>query len=161
MESKVLLFNDKDAKVGETYMRRARQLVNQQRAAWVDESHSAIRFMPDAELSFDTPDTEDTKPSGHSLKALAEKNLREKKKFIYLTILFAGCSFLSLLFAESTGDYTFFMFTFGICIGAYFVYAWNFIRTYVKGYRPIDRAERYSRDLAKEMDRLKRIGYTE
>jgi len=44
MESKVLLYNSNDIKIGETFARRARQLVNRQRAEWVDDNHSAIRF---------------------------------------------------------------------------------------------------------------------
>jgi len=49
MEGKVLLYNSLDTKIGETYTRRARQLVKQQRASWVDDSQKAIRFAPGME----------------------------------------------------------------------------------------------------------------
>ena len=49
MENKVVLYNSNDIKIGETFVRRARQLVRQQRAAWVDESETAIRFAPGME----------------------------------------------------------------------------------------------------------------
>ena len=50
MQSKVLLFDASNVKIGETFMRRARQLVKQQRAEWVDDSKSAVRFVPDLEV---------------------------------------------------------------------------------------------------------------
>ncbi|MCL2216161.1 MAG: 2TM domain-containing protein [Defluviitaleaceae bacterium] len=49
MEGKVLLYDYNDVKIGETYVRRARQLVKQQRAFWTDGSQTAIRFLPGAE----------------------------------------------------------------------------------------------------------------
>jgi len=49
MEGKVLLYDSNDIKIGDTYVRRARQLVKQQRAYWIDDSQSAIRFLPGAE----------------------------------------------------------------------------------------------------------------
>lgn len=47
MEGKVALININGDKIGETYTRRARQLVKQQRAVWVDDSQKAIRFTSD------------------------------------------------------------------------------------------------------------------
>ena len=49
MESKVILYDAKDKKIGQTFARRARQLVKQQRATWVDDQHEAIRFAPGME----------------------------------------------------------------------------------------------------------------
>ncbi|MCL2527715.1 MAG: 2TM domain-containing protein, partial [Defluviitaleaceae bacterium] len=40
---------------GETFVRRARQLVKQQRAAWIDDSHTAIRFAPGMEKMEESP----------------------------------------------------------------------------------------------------------
>jgi len=54
MESKVLLINSNDDKIGETFVRRARQLVRRQRAVWVDDNHTAIRFYPGMEKMDDT-----------------------------------------------------------------------------------------------------------
>jgi len=44
MEGKVVLYNSDNLKIGETFTRRARQLVNKQRAVWMDDNQSAIRF---------------------------------------------------------------------------------------------------------------------
>ena len=51
MESKVLLYDSNDVKIGETFTRRARQLVKQQRASWINENQDAIRFAPDFPVS--------------------------------------------------------------------------------------------------------------
>ena len=60
MEDKVILYNSSDVKIGETFPRRAKQLVRQQRAMWVDDSHTAIRFAPGMENmdTFEKPVTE-------------------------------------------------------------------------------------------------------
>jgi len=49
MENKITLYNSNNTRIGETFERRARQLVRQQRAMWVDESQTAIRFAPGME----------------------------------------------------------------------------------------------------------------
>jgi len=49
MKSKVALYDSDGSQVGETFSRRARQLVQQQRAEWIGDS--AIRFAPDAVLN--------------------------------------------------------------------------------------------------------------
>jgi len=49
MENRVSLYNSYDIKIGETFTRRARQLVRQQRAMWTDDSQTAIRFAPGME----------------------------------------------------------------------------------------------------------------
>ncbi|MCL2286055.1 MAG: hypothetical protein FWC32_06765 [Firmicutes bacterium] len=49
MEKKVVLYNHNNVKIGETFIRRARQLVRQQRAMWTDDSETAVRFAPGME----------------------------------------------------------------------------------------------------------------
>ena len=49
MENKVLLYDSNDIKIGETFARRARQLVKQQRASWTNENQDAVRFAPGME----------------------------------------------------------------------------------------------------------------
>ena len=49
MERKVLLYDSNDIRIGETFTRRARQLVKQQRASWLNENQDAIRFAPGME----------------------------------------------------------------------------------------------------------------
>ena len=65
MESKVILYNAHGVKIGETFARRARQLVNRQRAQWV-EGENAVRFFPDMEhmdVDLDDPDTTTATPT--------------------------------------------------------------------------------------------------
>jgi len=54
MEGKVLLYDSNDVKIGETFIRRAKQLVKQQRASWIGDNHDAIRFAPGMEKLDDT-----------------------------------------------------------------------------------------------------------
>jgi len=61
MENKVSLYNSDDVKIGETFPRRAQQLVRQQRAMWRDDSQTSIRFAPGME-NMDIP-ADDTGPA--------------------------------------------------------------------------------------------------
>ena len=49
MEGKVVLYDSNNIKIGETFVRRARQLVKQQRASWIGDDQTAIRFAPGME----------------------------------------------------------------------------------------------------------------
>jgi len=49
MENKITLYNSNNVRIGETFARRARQLVKQQRAMWTDDTETAIRFAPGME----------------------------------------------------------------------------------------------------------------
>ena len=49
MKNKIMLFDASGVQIGETFMRRARQLVNQQRAEWINDA--AIRFIADIDLT--------------------------------------------------------------------------------------------------------------
>jgi hypothetical protein len=49
MEGKVTLYDSNETKIGETFARRARQLVKQQRAFWLDDAQTAVRFLPGME----------------------------------------------------------------------------------------------------------------
>ena len=56
MEGKVILYDSNNIKIGETFVRRARQLVKQQRASWVSDDQTAIRFAPGMEKADDLID---------------------------------------------------------------------------------------------------------
>lgn len=58
MEPKVILYDSSNAKIGETYARRARQLVKQQRAFWTDEKQTAVKFYEGMEHLKDARDEE-------------------------------------------------------------------------------------------------------
>ena len=105
MQSKVLLFDASNVKIGETFMRRARQLVKQQRAEWVDDSKSAVRFVPDLEEWGLAADKLEVSPtiSAHDyqdddwITILLEKQKFERKRFKMHTLALLIWSLLLFL----------------------------------------------------------------
>ena len=163
MEDKVILFDSNGVKVGETFQRRARQLVNQQRAEWVDDNRKAVRFAPDVEewekeatpLAMATTDLKEDE----RIYALAERRLHERKMFLIHTLGFIPGYFIlylitiGILYSEG-----FALFTFGAWSMAYAIHSFFFAKTHLRGFRLVDRKERRARKLAIEVDRLKRMG---
>jgi len=124
MEGKVILFDANGTEIGETYARRARQLVKQQRAIWADDTHTAIQFMPDAEeawelhpksesaahTSYPEPDpvshaahkpfssstAHHTTDTASGLYALAARRMQDRKRIIWHSLLFIPGYFLIL-----------------------------------------------------------------
>ncbi|MCL2350196.1 MAG: 2TM domain-containing protein [Defluviitaleaceae bacterium] len=94
MEEKVILYDFNNVKIGETYVRRARQLVKQQRAFWVDDSQRALRFAPGAERFAEEERPEAAHAGGapdEDLMKLARRNVILKNVFklnllIWLTV---------------------------------------------------------------------------
>lgn len=163
MESRVTLYDSNNVKVGETFVRRARQLVKQQRAKWVDDSLSAVRFTADAEEwedGFDMMKDESPIPimpsvstaDDEMLIVLAEKRIRERKFFRLHSILFIPALFFFYAFFHSTMHWRtaefFFVFMTGALISAYLIHlVW-----YVQNKRPShNKEERKARKLAVEM----------
>ena len=89
MESKVLIYNSDDIKIGETFIRRARQLVRRQRAIWVNDEQTAIRFAPGMENMDNATAVfekfQDSDKLINRLMPLAEKRMRERKRFVIHT----------------------------------------------------------------------------
>ena len=107
MESKVILYDSSNTKIGETYTRRARQLVKQQRATWTDESHTAIRFAPGMENMDDTfaagagegYATHTGSPSDKELMKLAKQRVHARFAFkLHLALFFILCPFWILIY---------------------------------------------------------------
>jgi len=168
MEDKVILFDANNAKLGETFMRRARQLVNQQRAEWIDDSHRAIRFAPDVdewekEVIPSAKIISEPK-DGDCIYELAEKRLHERKMFIMHTVgLIPGYFGIIVLYSVLETVWTgttegFAWFLTGAWTMAYAIHAYFFAKTRLKGFRLVDREERRTQRLVKEVDRLKRMG---
>jgi len=67
MDNKVMLLDSNDVKIGETFIRRAKQLVRQQRATWVDDTQSAIRFAPGMENMDSINDDAIKKATAHAV----------------------------------------------------------------------------------------------
>ena len=165
MKNKVMLFDASGVPVGETFMRRARQLVNQQRAEWINDN--AIRFAPDAdvgEAEWATDFAEepkailaDVKESGSEalLYYIAERRISERKKFILHSILMLPVYLILLLMAAAVGrnGQYFLLTTWSAWTTPYMLHAFVFIRERLKEYRPEDR----ERQLEREVDKLRRV----
>jgi len=108
MEGKVSLYNSDDIKIGETFLRRARQLVRRQRAMWVDDSKTAIRLAAGIEDISDVTDNceevsaavDPTAPHHDGgmpsdwMLPMVEKLMRERRRFVVHTFIYFPLAFL-------------------------------------------------------------------
>ena len=170
MEEKIILYDSNNVKVGEAFMRRARQLVNQQRAEWTDETHTAIRFAPDVE------EWEPAKPAADSvdkkdadwLYSLAKRRVRSKRTFILHSILwipvygiiygFFDIAMVTYSYSERVGPIAFFC---GAWTAMYVIHCVYFYLNFVRNFDSPGRGERKKRAIEEEVARLKKMGYTE
>ena len=160
METKVALYDADDKLVGETFIRRARQLVAKQRASWIDDTQTAIRFAADAPLEggldmISEPSKDDR------LIALAKRLIWERRRFILHTLILVP-GYISIIFvinvmlrARNGNDFVFFLW--GAWTMAYVMHAWMFIRPRLRHFQQWE--GRSQRVLEMEVDRLKRMGY--
>jgi len=171
LDSKVTLYNSENKRVGETFSRRARQLVKQQRAVWTDDTHSAIRFFPDAVEDWETtethPITEEAtyNKEDAALYALAQKRLSTRRRLFWHTIALIPGFLLLVVFADgafrwNSVEMGFFMgLTFTLWGGLFVYHIHQFIK-FNKGFFPFALSEqRRARKLAEEVEQLKRMGY--
>jgi len=155
MEGKVILYDANDTKVGETFMRRARQFVKQQRAEWIDDNHNAIRFVADLE-NWETAIMPSDDPNDTQLILLAEKRITERKRFIIHSIVAVPIWLvLVFVFGNMTRDMVFPVFFTGVCLTAYLIHAYQFAIPRINKYRSHDKEERRARRLAAEVATLK------
>ena len=91
MIEQLTVYDENGAQVGMTFPKRARQLINKQRAVWNDDSHTSIRLLPEVkeEVPVDDYLSEDEYEgspgftgSDDLLLYLARKNVREKRNLI-------------------------------------------------------------------------------
>jgi len=166
MGDKILLIDTNGIKIGETFQRRARQLVNHQRAEWVDESHKAIRFVSDLEewkkeavppitVMADLKENE-------QIYAFAEKRLRERKLFLLHSLALIPGILLINFNAETIHIWSwgFACFMSGAWSMAYAIHLFFFIKANLRGSRWVAWEEHQARKLANEVDRLRRMGIT-
>jgi hypothetical protein len=179
IDTKITLFDAENKRVGETFSRRARQLVKQQRAVWTDESHTAIRFLPDAMETWEMEATgvtasddltkDDSAPASREavdigLYALAKKRISARRRMFWHTLgLFPGVIIIAL-FGEELFRYSFIQgFFYGVAFTLWTVAYIYTVRQFIKhnrGFFPFSELEnRQARKLAEEVERLKRMGY--
>lgn len=90
MVQQLTVYDESGAHVGMTFPKRARQLINKQRALWHNDEHTAIRLLPDAKedttmdayLDEDLDETIGVTGSDELLLYLARKNVREKRNLL-------------------------------------------------------------------------------
>ena len=103
MENKVILYDSNENKIGETFLRRAKQLVKQQRALWVGDDQTAIKFkegMEDLDKDEEKDEPVKTLYDEEKIIALAEKRIRERRLFWAHTIALIPGFFVCMLFAS-------------------------------------------------------------
>ncbi|MCL2404627.1 MAG: hypothetical protein FWC92_03660 [Defluviitaleaceae bacterium] len=180
MESKVIMYDASGTEVGETYSRRARQLVKQQRAGWVDDSHTAIRFAPDTVEEWEPDASPTPHPAAHggttrmhttdrssSLYAMAEARVRERNRLVWHSVLLIPVLFIVFLWGlmsyNGTRGGELYLIAMGFAWGAWIMSYVSRLRSFIKmsGYMPGNWDARRKMALDVEVDRLKRMGYTE
>ena len=167
MEGKVNLFDSDNVKIGETFLRRAKQLVKQQRASWLDDEQKAIKFAPGMEYMSSDSDVRsfETAAASHEsdinedwIVALAKKRLLKRKLFIIHTITFVPCLLIMALFfaAISNGfrssEAIFFA---GFSIGAWTTFYFNHVYDCIKNQYFNFNNKRKAKKLAAEVEFIK------
>jgi len=166
MEAKITLYDSNDVKIGETFVRRARQLVKQQKAVWTDNTETALRFAPGMEHT-DTaledepapaPVVTETQTQDEAwLVALAEKRLRTRRFFILHSVALFPVWFAIFIFCVGLlHGFTaaFFLGAFGGSWGtSYLIHAYLFFKNN-RRFRQ-SRDERKAKQLAAEVAVLK------
>jgi len=93
MVQQLAVYDESGAQVGMTFPKRARQLISKQRALWHDDSHTAIKLLPEPneEVAMDVHQEDDLDKSKEAvgfagsdelLMYIAKKNVKEKKNLI-------------------------------------------------------------------------------
>jgi len=173
MEGKVILLDASGVEIGETYTRRARQLVKQQRAIWADDTHTAIQFAPDSEEEWGLPpEPKPTPPptpdKSGALYAIAAKRIQDRRRMIMHSLLFIPGFFLIWMFSEVLSGWRLthaghlgLGFVWGVWTMIYFYRLRTFIKEYGHKLSPRDWEGRRRLRLEAEVDRLKRMGFSE
>lgn len=167
MESKIALFDTEGKQIGDTFMRRARQLVKQQRASWMNDDHTAIQFNVDITEEEEADET--TKPSVKSgLLMLAEERLRARRQFIFHTIVLLPGFMVLLILSHALFHRNIQDFMMGALFGTW---GWSYcVHAYIF-YQKIKLDSRFSIfhssenrhqiKLNAEMEKLRRMGYSD
>ena len=182
MEGKVTLYDANGIEIGETYSRRARQLVKQQRAVWADDTHTAIKFMPDAEEDWEpfvaeaappppapAPPPAPVEGEYNALYAMAWKRMRDRKwVIIHTLLLIPGFIFLTILVYGFSHrgritEFGYFMMggMWGVWGMLYIYRVRDYFREHGKTFHPSSWSARQRFKLQAEVEQLKRMGYTE
>ena len=159
MNGMITMYDASDKKLGETFFRRAKQLVKQQRATWTTDEQKAIKFLEGTESMavelMDAPDEE-------WIYELAVKRIKERKFMKWHTILFVPGVIITtfaaaIVHAAFRGDAVgfFFMgFLWGFWGTAYAIHVYYYFKKYPLG-GGASKAARRERELAAEIAAIK------
>jgi len=180
MEGMIKLYDAKGVEIGETFARRARQLVKQQRAVWADDTHTAVQFMPDADEEWGLPKEPEPKPTyteptpppagrhSDALYALAEKRIRDRRWLILHTLALIPVYFFIAIFWDAASGWRMVPmafiamgFSWGVWTMFYIYRVRDFIKSHVNSFRPRNWEARRQLQVQVEIERLKRMGFTE
>ena len=167
LETKITLYNAEGKRLGETFSRRARQLVKQQRAEWMDEAHTSVQFYADPPEAWETdPHTEAHEPEPDAaLLEMARMRVATRRIFAINTLVLVPGFFAIVIFVEVmlrtnqwfTGFWMGTLFTLWTLL--FIRNTYRFVKTN-RGFFLFALAERrHSRVVANEVERLKRMGY--
>jgi len=109
--NKITVFDESNAEIGQTYPRRAKQLVTKGRAVWQDDRQRAIRMTP-KEADKETMKMEHDFIDNEELMQTAKSNVRLKRSLICHLIAFLIAAPLIFAFFDgfmvsSVGRYTY------------------------------------------------------
>ena len=140
MNNMITMLDASEKKIGETFFRRAKQLVKQQRATWTSEDQKAIKFLSGMEnLSEEADDGTLQDPADEKwIHELAIKRINDRKFFRWHSIAIFPSLFMALVVASSMFDAAFggeaAMFFLGLAWGslstAYLIYAFFYFKKY-------------------------------
>ena len=140
MSSMITMFDASDNKIGETFFRRAKQLVKQQRAAWTSDDQKAIKFVPGMESLSEEADEDISQDSADEkwIHVLAIKRIQDRKLFRWHSIAILPGLIVAFLVAAVVVDAAFggdmaLMFlglAWGSLSTAYFIHVFFYLKKY-------------------------------
>ena len=152
----IAMIDSNENKIGETFSRRAKQLVKQQRAVWTSDEKDTIKFIQDMEnISEDDTDEE-------WVISLAKKRIKDRKLFKWHSITLIPVIILAAMFSaiimeasRNTSGGAFFMgLTWGSWVTSYIIHAYFYFKKYPLGGQAAKKA-RKERELAAEIAAIK------
>ena len=108
MVQQLTVYDENGAQIGMTFPKRARQLISKQRALWHDDTHNAIRLLPETKeeapldeyLDDDMEETTGFMGSDDLLLYLAKKSVREKRNLIKHVLAYLATWPVIIIFYE-------------------------------------------------------------
>ena len=163
MSKMITMYDASDNKIGETFFRRAKQLVKQQRAAWTSDDQKAIKFAPDmdniSEESDDIAQQDNTEEEW--IRELAQKRINDRRLFKWHSIAFVPSLIVAIIVAGGIMDAAFggdgALLFLGLAWGslstAYFIHLYFYFKKYPRDNGT--KKARIERELAAEIAAIK------